>query len=358
MPRLTDYITSDYVGAVNRLKKNGGRKRIVAYVESYDDIFFWRAVLSRYENENVFFEVMLPSRRSLAKGKKTVLMNIVKGQGAGSKEQENFSHLGSNMIACVDADYDYLLQGSTPMSQMVLDNEYVFHTYAYAIENLQCYAPSLHNVCVSVTLNDNLRFDFVSFLRQYSEAIFPLFVWSIWFYKHNDHSFTITDFNQTINTGTFREDAIEDIISNVRRKVGVRIRQFHRQYPNAKEEWLALKEEIKSLGVAPAETYLYIQGHHLYDALIVPMLKRICDRLILQRETEITRMATHIIQKNNELAGYSHSLADINMVLRRNTDFFSSAPYQLLHRDLTAFIRQLQTAGPQASPSMAAGLPH
>ena len=340
MSRLTGYITSDYINAANKLKKNGGRRRIIAYVESYDDIFFWRAVLSRYENDNVFFEVMLPSHKSLAKGKKTVLMNIMKEQ-----------QLGSNIIACVDADYDFLMQGATPMSKMIIDCPYVFHTYAYAIENLQCYAPSLHNVCVSVTLNDNITFDFVSFMQQYSEAIFPLFIWSIWFYRHNDHSFTITDFNQIINTGNFREYDTDDIINNVRRKVGVRIRQFHRQYPNAKDEWLALKDEIKSLGVAPADTYLYIQGHHLYDALIVPMLKRICDRLILQRETEITRMATHVEQKNNELAGYSHCLADINMVLRRNTDFFSSTPYQLLNRDLKQFIRQQQRADLPASPS-------
>lgn len=319
--RLTDNLNSDYVNAANRLRPRSARRRIVAYVESYDDVYFWRSVLSQFEDEHRYFEVMLPSRKSLAKGKKTALMNLVQGSG-------------DSMIACVDADYDYLLQGATPMSKMVIENPYVFHTYAYAIENLQCYAPSLHNVCVAVTLNDHLAFDFVSFLQQFSEAIFPLFVWNIWFYRHNDHSFTISDFNQVISTGTFREDQTEQMLAHVRRKVSVRIRQFHRQFPNAKEEWLALKEEIKALGVAPRDTYLYVQGHHLYDSLVVPMLKRICDRLIQNREREITSMATHTVQKNNELAGYSHSLADINTVLRRNTGFFTSTPYQRLQQDL------------------------
>lgn len=331
--RLTNNITSDYVNAANRLRSKSARRRIVAYVESYDDVYFWRAVLSQFEDEHRYFEVMLPSRKSLAKGKKTALLNIV----APAAPNHN-TPLGTNMIACVDADYDYLMQGSTPMSKTVIDNPYVFHTYAYAIENLQCYAPSLHNVCVAVTLNDHLSFDFVGFMQQYSEAIFPLFVWNIWFYRHNDHSFTISDFNQVISTGTFREEQAEQIIANVRRKVGVRIRQFHRQYPNAKEEWLALKEEIKQLGVVPRDTYLYIQGHHLYDSLVVPMLKRFCDRLIQNRESEITRMATHVVQKNNELAGYSHSLADINTMLRRNTAFFSSTPYQKLQQDIRQFL--------------------
>ena len=329
--RLTSHLTSDYVNAANRLRSKSARHRIVAYVESYDDVYFWRAVLSQFENEHRYFEVMLPSHKSLAKGKKTALMNII-------ASPHNTATLGDSMIACVDADYDYLIQGCTPMSKMVIDNPYVFHTYAYAIENMQCYAPSLHNICVAVTLNDHLSFDFVGFMQQYSDAIFPLFVWNIWFYRHNDHSFTISDFNQIISTGNFRENQTEQLLANVRRKVAVRVRQFQRQFPDAKDEWVALKEEIKRLGVAPRDTYLYIQGHHLYDSLVMPMLKHFCDRLVQLRENEISRMATHTVQKNNELAGYSHSIADINTMLRRNTGFFTSPPYQRLQRDLQRFL--------------------
>lgn len=133
--RLTDNVESNYIQAANRLRPKAARQRIVAYVESYDDIFFWRTILSQFEDEQRFFEVMLPSKKSLVRGKKSVLMNMVR------------KRMGENMIACVDADYDFLLQGSTEMSREVCNSKYVFHTYAYAIENMQCYAPSLHNVC-------------------------------------------------------------------------------------------------------------------------------------------------------------------------------------------------------------------
>ena len=43
--RLKDNITSDYVTASNRLNGRKARRRIVAYVEAYDDVFFWRMVL-------------------------------------------------------------------------------------------------------------------------------------------------------------------------------------------------------------------------------------------------------------------------------------------------------------------------
>ena len=129
--RLTDHISSSYFSAANKLTSQKSRRRIVAYVESYDDIFFWRSVLSRFEDKTRYFEVMLPSKKNLSKGKKSVLLNLLSGQ------------VGRNMLACVDADYDYLMQQTTATSRFVNGNPYVIHTYAYAIENYQCWGPSL-----------------------------------------------------------------------------------------------------------------------------------------------------------------------------------------------------------------------
>ena len=65
----------------------------MAYVESYDDIAFWRTLLSEFENEERYFQVMLPSATSLAKGKKMVLMNTL-----------NTSELGRSLIVFVEID--------------------------------------------------------------------------------------------------------------------------------------------------------------------------------------------------------------------------------------------------------------
>ena len=43
MSRLTHNLNSAYIEAMNRLGSKHGRRRIVAYVESYDDVFFWRS---------------------------------------------------------------------------------------------------------------------------------------------------------------------------------------------------------------------------------------------------------------------------------------------------------------------------
>lgn len=326
--RLKDNINSRYIEAANSLTPKRARRRIVAYVESYDDVYFWRTVLSRFENDKRFFEVMLPSKINLTRGKKSVLMNFLSGEP-----------LGKDMIACVDADYDYLLQRATQQSRRVLDSPYVFHTYVYAIENYQCFAPSLHDVCVSVTLNDHRIFDFRDYFARFSEVLFPLFVWSIMLYRNGNYpKFSITDFNRIADPGGFSVHHPDVSLANVRRKVGTRIRELQRQFPDAKEEYLSLKEEIKLLGVTPQTTYLYIQGHHLFDTVVAPMLTKVCNLLRQERQNEINYSRAHRTQKRNEMSCYENSLQDVKTMLKKNTGYIFSEPFQRLQSDVQRYL--------------------
>ena len=326
--RLRDNINNRYFEAANALTSKKARHRIVAYVESYDDIYFWRTVLSEFENEKRYFEVMLPSKINLTRGKKSVLMNFLEG-----------APLGKDMIACVDADYDYLIQGRTAQSRRVLDSPYVFHTYVYAIENFQCYAPSLHNVCVSVTLNDHRIFDFREYFRQFSEALFPLFVWSIMLYRNGNYTkFSISDFNRIADPGGLSVQNPEPSIANVKRKVRTKINDLQRQFPEAKDEYLATKEDIKALGVTAQNTYLYIQGHHLFDTVVSPMLSKVCNLLRQERQNEIYHASAHKTQKRNEMTCYENSLQDIKVMLKKNTGYMTSEPFRRLQDDVRKYL--------------------
>ena len=329
MPRrLKDNINNRYFEAANALTSKKARHRIVAYVESYDDIYFWRTVLSEFENEKRYFEVMLPSKINLTRGKKSVLMNFLEG-----------TPLGRDMIACVDADYDYLVQGRTAQSRRVLESPYVFHTYVYAIENYQCYAPSLHNVCVSVTLNDHRIFDFREYFRQFSEALFPLFVWSIMLYRNGNYpKFSISDFNRIADPGGFSVHNPEPSIANVKRKVHTKVNELQRLFPDAKEEYLATKEDIKLLGVTPQTTYLYIQGHHLFDTVVSPMLTKVCNLLRQERQNEIYYSVAHKTQKRNEMTCYENSLQDIKVMLKKNTGYLTSEQFRRLQDDVRKYL--------------------
>ena len=329
MPKgLKDQISSSYIEAANRLTSKKARRRIVAYVESYDDIFFWRSVLSRFESDKLYFEVMLPARSNhLERGKKAALMSLVSDK------------VGRDMIACVDADYDYLIQGATFTSQKILDSKYVFHTYAYAIENLQCYAPSLHDVCVGVTLNDHSIFDMAEYLRQYSQAIFPLFVWSIWHYRNGSYGrFSILDFLKSIELGKFSLASAENILQHLRKKVARKVDTLRHENPGAKESYLAVKEDVKRLGVTPDTTYLYIQGHHLFDKVVSPMMEKVCSALIHQRQTEIAHQSMHSTQRSNELSCYANSLSDVTTMLKKNYGYQTSTPFCRILKDIEEYL--------------------
>lgn len=324
---LTHYLNSAYVQAANRLQGRSSRRKVVAYVESFDDVFFWSNLLRPLENEHVYFEVMLPSRTSLCKGKKTALAN----------------RLGPYMIACVDADYDYLMQGATETSQTVCRNPYVFHTYAYAIENHQCWAPSLHQVCVMTTLNDHRIFAFEPFLEDYSTTIWPLFAWNIWAYRYGQHThFSMLDFYHIVQL----DKSIdlyhpERTLEALRRRVNAKIARLQHKFPQGKRTYKPVVSDLLRLGVTPQTTYLFMRGHDLMDGVVVPLLSAVCDRLRREREHEIQRLAEHSLQMQNELAAYQHAAASVQEMLRKHTAYEHSPLYGRARQSIARLVDSL-----------------
>ena len=325
--RLNENITSKYFEAANGLGSKKARRKIIAYVESYDDVFFWRTILGNYEDDSRYFEVMLPTRMNrLERGKKAAIANIIDG-------------VGQNMIACVDADYDYLIQGASPASRTLLTNRYIFHTYAYAIENLQCYAPSLHNVAVAVVLNDHSIFDFNEFMTRYSEIIYPLFVWNIWYYRSEHYNeFTITDFDNIIELGDVKIDNPEYSLDKLHKKVSRAVDGFKKKNPNARDSYLTVKDDLNRLGVDSSNTYLYIQGHHLFDHVVVPVMDKVCGRLYREREQEIGEQSVHNMQYQTEISSYKNSVGDITAMLKKNMGYAMSPQFKNIMNDVAEFL--------------------
>lgn len=330
--RLSQNLNSDFIAAANRLRPKQARHKIVAYVESYDDIFFWSTLLRDLETPHFYFEVMLPSRTSLSKGKKIALMNQLG------------DNLGTSMIACVDADYDYLMQGeTTEASRQLCGNPYVFHTYVYAIENFQCYAPTLQNVCVMATLNDRRIFDFELFLKNYSEIIWPLFVWNIWAYRYGRYtSFSMLDFFHIVIIERLNYYHPEQTLEALRHRVNAKISRLQKQFPGGRDTYKPLRDRLLSLGLTPQTTYLYMRGHDLFDGIVSPMLTGVCEALRRDREREIRRLAEHAVQMQNELAAYQHSVAPVEEMLRKHTGYMESEPYKRIQADIKRLLERLE----------------
>ncbi len=330
MKKLTDNLTSSYIDAANHLQSKSKKHKVVVYVEGYDDIAFWRGVLSEYETDKLTFEIMLPSRTSLVRGKKSAMMNHL-GNG-----------LGKSMIACVDADYDYLMQGASPISRSMLNSRYIIHTVVYAIENYQCYAPGLHNACVMATLNDHKLFDFEAYLQSFSEIIYDLFIWSVWVHRAGRaNQFPITAFNNITEIHGLNIFNPKTALDSLRRNVNKKIAWLQRNIPQAKGKLKPLKEELAALGIRPDNTYLFVQGHSLLDNVVMSALDPVCTRLRREREKEIKALAEHAQQMDNELSNYIHSQCPVDQMLRRNTIYKASEPYALMRQQIEQLLSLL-----------------
>ena len=328
--RLVDNVNSRYFEAANHMRPKWKKHKVIVYVESYDDIFFWHDVLSEFETDDLGFEIVLPSRSNLSRGKKSAITNNL-GKG-----------LGTSMIACVDADLDYLLQDSTSTSREINNNPFIVHTYVYAIENYQCYAESLHNVCVMATLNDKKIFDFVAYLTAYSRNIYELFVWSIWLYRNNRAN--ELPLSTLCNIATVHKLNIanpEEALDRLRRTANQKVAWLQQHVPEAKGKLQPLKDELTQLGLTPDNVYLFMQGHHIMDNIVMDVVNPVCTILRRGREKEIRSHAAHAQQMDNELSCYQHSQAAVEQMIRRNTDFKSSPQYRQMRQRIVNVIEKI-----------------
>lgn len=328
---LKHNLTSAYLDAAQRLSPKKARRRIVAYVESYEDVAFWRALLAEFEDEHRYFQVMLPSATSLSKGKKVVLTNTL-----------NTEELGRSLIACVDSDYDFLMQGSTEGSRKVNTNPYIFQTYAYAIENYQCFAESLHEVCVQATLNDRHVLNFEKFLTRYSRAAYPLFLWHLWFHKRRDtRTLPMCNFHSFVRLQEVDIRHPYRCLEEVERQVEKEVKRLRAAYSKHAAKVEQLGKELEGLGLVPDTAYLYMQGHHLMDNVVMKLLVPVCNQLRREREEEIRRLAGHNKQMLNELTSYEHSQVSVSVVLKKNIGYRNLYLYQWLRKDIEKFLEEL-----------------
>jgi hypothetical protein len=311
-----------------RLPAREGQRRVEVHVEGYDDVAFWRGVFDEFENGKVTFEISVPPRPDLAKGKR-VVMDMIPDSSAG-------------LLLCVDSDFDYIFGGRTPQSKRVLGAPYMFHTYAYATENYLCWAPALHTVCTKATKNDTRIFDFERFLKEYSKAIHMAFAWYAWSACFGEeHIFKLIDFKNTVrlNYVEVRDNGaatLEWVRGNVERK----IHHLTHDYPQHAGEVVKFVRGLRSRGVTPEETYLFMHGHTLLDNVVMPMLNAVCDKLKRMGDVRIETSAQRGVAFSNEISNYRNAQASVRDTLVHNEAYKSCPLYQRLHSDISTLLHR------------------
>ncbi len=302
------------------------QRLVRVFVEGYEDVAFWRGIFDHFRNPYLRFEISVPARDDLPKGKK-VLLNMI-------------PESSDELLLCVDSDFDYLFAGRTEQSAQVAAARYMFHTYAYATENYLCYAPSLHNVCVKATKNDTRIFDFVAFMRDYSCTIYPLFVWYAYSAQMaTEHVFPLIDFKSAVRLSRL------DIADNgaktlewLARNVEKRDRLLRQCNPEMVEPMREFEAQLRERGVTPETTYLFMHGHTLMDNVVMVLLNSVCDKLRQLSIARINSSKKQGVALRNELSNYTNSLRSIRDVLLDNENYTRCPLYKRLQRDIRKYI--------------------
>ncbi len=330
MAKLTENLSSRYFEAANTLR--GLKHHLVkVFVEGYDDVAFWRGVLDLFENDELKFEISVPAREDLAKGKKVVMSFLPQS--------------GPHLILCVDSDFDYLLEDTNEQSRQVNRSKYLFQTYAYATENYLCYPPSLHSLCVKATKNDRNIFDFVTFLTEYSRIIYPVFLWYVFSARTNtQRSFTLADFRNSVRIHFLDlHNNGENTLAWLRKMVDKRMDILRRRMKNP--QWYAdmdaFAESIGKRGVTRENVYLFMQGHTLKDNVVLVLLQAVCDKLREINNQVITSSTRTGVTLKNELSNYNNSLRNIKDILESNEGYRNCELYRRLTGDLRIFVAEV-----------------
>jgi len=318
MSRLTDRLTSERF----RVRHRG--RVVTVYVENEEDVPFWKHCFDKFA-PTLSIRINPSTRDDSARGKDCLLLLSE----------------GPFLLLCIDSDYDYFLQDTTPKSERINQSPFIFQTYTYSIENYKCYAPSLNNCVLQACLNDNHQVDFPAFLEEYSKVIYPLFLYSFYAEKtHQHNNFTITDFCNTISLPQqfdIRHKAIK-VLQDLENRVQDKINHLQRVFPHINLS--TLEQDLGLLGLLPQNTYLFIQGHTLIDKVVYNMFQKMISKLVGEKTKQFHIEKIDDADFQRKQAEYEAKRVNLKTVLQTNTNYDDCFLMEKIKRDIEEYFNR------------------
>ena len=152
--------------------------------------------------------------------------------------------------------------------------------------------------------------------------------------------FDMAEFDKVIMLPSVRIQDPKWAIDYLGKKVRAKLFQLERRFKKFKDELDDMALYLNNLGVNESNTYLYIQGHHLFDLVVSPIVQSVCDALRNDRENEIRDRALHSEQARTEMACYENSLGKVKMMMKKNTFYQFSPEFQKIQADVEKYLER------------------
>lgn len=151
--------------------------------------------------------------------------------------------------------------------------------------------------------------------------------------------FPLIDFKSSVRIGYLDlADNGANTLAWLQRNVEKRERLLAQRNPRMVEPMREFEEQLRTRGVKPENTYLFMHGHTLMDNVVLVLLNSVCEKLRQMSIARITASEKRGVALKNEMANYTNSLRSIRDVLLDNENYVTCPLYKRLQRDIERYI--------------------
>lgn len=240
----------------------------VVHVEDVDDIWFWQQFLSKYR----------PGRYKYYPATTNEKGNRVSGCTQCLKYKK---FLSQKFFICIDSDLRYL------MDEDISAEHGILQTYTYSWENHCSFADRLLTKFHELTGKGG-DFDFIVFLRRYSEIVYEPFLMMLYHERKGLHEFGRDRFKSLIALTYRKGDELnngEQFLNRLKANLEEAINDLKKDSDFDLESESAY---YASKGINRDNVYLYVRGHCLYNSL-VSVGKKLCEATGIDFEQNVLK---------------------------------------------------------------------
>jgi len=267
-----------------------GKRIIEVYVESQEDVTFWRRLFNFKNIKSIDVKPVRRIRGSNGKGE--ILKSILDGDLIP----------GRSLLIAIDSDYDFLKCTNLNF----YNSPYIFQTYAYSIESYYFYPEHVLEACLNATNTSNIPTEMFRITEAFES-------WSAKNYA-NFISF-IKDGNRDCS------DAVYDSLSKLDISTLEKMPEFE------------ICDELRAKGLNSLNLYLFINGHKLEEK--VKQITKNVTAWLINREHRTIKGKTEEATKNLRKQ-FMNSLNCPNQELRAS-DLSDVSLMQFIYKDLEQY---------------------
>ena len=308
-----------------------GRPFIKVYVEAFDDVVLWEKIFNEAKSlagVNVDLEVSPIGDEASSDGKAKVL--------------KQHPTAGPPLLLCVDSDYDFVAKGYREQSTLINENEFIFQTYCYSLENFLCDPDGLPALFTQASKRTALTEEvgYGETFTKIGEQILPPLLMMLYLLKVEADNFSFSGYSRRLTSSISFISATQDINKRIVQitadmsllKLDLE-QAFSADLDQPFNDWLQAVNAFFE-----GQWHLVVRGHDLLDKVVLPIAKQICNDRVSKKMQELAGRTGG--DKAEKIQQYNESKVYPQILIENRVDFEKTVVYKHIIKDFTVFFQK------------------